>query len=220
MKINIKDFGYKKLLLGLVLLLSFNTGVYAEEDKRTEQQRILDEQNEGFDFLDDKEAKEFSSSSQVETEESKIKAEQERIDKIKDPKTKAAEQKDLDTRKEKFDKARDERDKENGECNPRPGHYCVKIDSFQKGGEVISGKNGIELLSNYVKVIYKVATGIIGVICVLIIVISGMQISFGGLSPEGVNQGKERIMQALLSLALLFGTALILQVVNPGFFVS
>ena len=103
-------------------------------------------------------------------------------------------------------------------CPPNHvGKYCVKIDTFT-GSENIIADNGIELWKEFISRIYKMAAGIIGLICVLIIVFSGMQMSLGGLSSEGVNQAKERIMQALLSLILLFGTALLLQVINPGFF--
>ncbi len=86
------------------------------------------------------------------------------------------------------------------------------------GNKAVAGKNGIDLFTNYIALIYKYAASIIGIICVLIIVISGVQISFGGANSELVNQGKERIMQAIFSLALLFLSALILKAINPGFF--
>ncbi len=102
-------------------------------------------------------------------------------------------------------------------CIPAPGNYCVEIDTFD-GKEVIRGDNGIKLVTEYIKVMYIVAAGIIGIVCVLIVVISGIQISFGGLSPEAVNQAKDRILQAVFSMILLFSSALILKVVNSNFF--
>lgn len=96
--------------------------------------------------------------------------------------------------------------------------YEVKVDTFKQKDQVITGATGVELWKNFTSEIYKAGAGIIGVVCVLIIVFSGIQISLGGLSSEGVNQAKERIMQALLSLILLFGAALLLRVINPGFF--
>ena len=96
--------------------------------------------------------------------------------------------------------------------------YKLKLDTFTKNDDIIEGDTGVELWKNFTIKIYKAAAGIIGIICVLIIVFSGIQISLGGLSSEGVNQAKERIIQALLSLILLFGASLLLRVVNPGFF--
>ncbi len=99
-----------------------------------------------------------------------------------------------------------------------PSKYRVHIDSFEEGGEDITGNDGIELITNYIEVFYKIAAGMIGIICVLIVAVSGVQISLGGLSPEGVNQAKDRIIQALLSMALLFSSAAILKAINGGFF--
>jgi hypothetical protein len=95
--------------------------------------------------------------------------------------------------------------------------YKVTIDSFS-GEETVEAKNGIELITKYIAIFYKAAAGIIGIICVLIIVVSGMQISVGGLDPEGVNKAKERILQAIFSMILLFSSAAILKTINSGFF--
>lgn len=97
--------------------------------------------------------------------------------------------------------------------------YCVELQEAVAGQETVVGRTGIDLISRYISLIYKYGVSIIGIICVLIIVVSGVQISMGGANSENVNQGKERILQALLSLILLFCSALILKVVNPGFFI-
>lgn len=97
--------------------------------------------------------------------------------------------------------------------------YCVELQEAVAGKETVVGRTGIDLISRYISLIYKYGASIIGVFCVLIIVVSGVQISMGGANSENVNQGKERILQALLSLILLFCSALILKVVNPGFFI-
>ncbi len=102
--------------------------------------------------------------------------------------------------------------------NQGAAKYKVHIDSFKEGGEDITGEDGIDLITKYIAFFYKAAAGIIGLICVLIVAISGVQISLGGLSPEGVNQAKDRIIQALLSMALLFSSAAILKAINGGFF--
>lgn len=78
--------------------------------------------------------------------------------------------------------------------------------------------NGVDLINQYISMIYMWMASIIGLIAVLMIVVSGIQIIFGGASPELVSDAKTRIMQSLLSLVLLFATALILKTVNPGFF--
>ena len=97
--------------------------------------------------------------------------------------------------------------------------YCVDLREPINGQKSVRAKDGVSLLSSYIGTIYKYAASIIGILCVLIIVISGVQISLGGANAEMVNQAKERIMQALLSLILLFGTGLLLKTINPGFFV-
>lgn len=97
--------------------------------------------------------------------------------------------------------------------------YNVDIDTFARK-ETASGDNGIELITSYISLFYKAVASIIGLICVLIVVISGVQITMGGIDPEGVNQAKERILQAIFSLLLLFGSALLLKTVNPGFFLT
>lgn len=98
--------------------------------------------------------------------------------------------------------------------------YYIKLQEPLIDGTCwIKAEGGVGVVTTYISKIYKVGAGIIGVLCVLIIVISGIQISLGGMNSEMVNQGKERIIQALLSLLLLFGSALILKTINPGFFV-
>ncbi len=233
MKINIKNFGYQKLLLSLILLLQVGSIGFSYAETQSEKQSQIDQNylKNPYSHADAQKNGVSPEAQSIAENKKAIDALDKRIKKERDPNKKKELKKQRDKQQASLNKEMEDYQKKDPAaakvaeqslklCVPAPGHYCVKIDSFQKGGEVISGRNGVELISNYVKVIYKVATGIIGVICVLIIVISGIQISFGGLAPEGVNQAKERIMQALLSLALLFGTALILKVVNPGFFVG
>jgi hypothetical protein len=104
------------------------------------------------------------------------------------------------------------------EDGPEEVRYCVELQEPIAGTRAVVGKDGVGLLSNFIQQIYIYGASIIGIICVLIIVVSGIQISLGGANSEFVNQGKERILQALLSLILLFASALILRTINPGFF--
>lgn len=83
---------------------------------------------------------------------------------------------------------------------------------------VIYGDDGLSLLNNYASRVYQWIAGIVGAICILIIVVSGIQISIGGLSPEEVGSAKERVERALIGLAVLFLSAFILYTINPTFF--
>lgn len=107
-------------------------------------------------------------------------------------------------------------EKEN--CNK----YCITLQEQLpiEGGQIksISGDSGVGLLSSYFNAWYRVGALILGLIAVLVIVVSGVQISMGGASEEGVTAAKTRIMAAILSLVLLFSSALILHTINPLFF--
>ncbi|PID70413.1 hypothetical protein CSB37_01850 [bacterium DOLZORAL124_38_8] len=103
--------------------------------------------------------------------------------------------------------------------------YCVDFQEAipigQKSGELaksVGGDTGIDLVKSYVAMVYRVGVTLLSLICVLVIVVSGIQISSAGVDSGAVEQAKGRIAQALLSLALLFGSAMILKAINPGFF--
>ncbi len=85
-------------------------------------------------------------------------------------------------------------------------------------GDIITGRTGMELTKNYITLIYTYGASLIGIICVLLIVFSGIQIITGGADAENVTQAKTRIFNSLLSLVLLFMSAMILKSINPGFF--
>ncbi len=102
--------------------------------------------------------------------------------------------------------------------------YCV---SFQEAvpigpqGEIsksIGANSGVGLIKNYVSMIYKFGSMFIALVAVLVIVISGIQMTTGGIDPNAFESAKERILAALLSLLLLFSSAMILKTINPGFF--
>lgn len=83
---------------------------------------------------------------------------------------------------------------------------------------VVSGTDGLSLLNNYASRVYQWIAGIVGAICILIIIVSGIQISIGGLSADEVGSAKERVERALIGLAVLFLSAFILYTINPTFF--
>jgi len=100
-------------------------------------------------------------------------------------------------------------------------NYEIPLQEPLLSGEdnaMLSGDTGMDLVTKYIKMIYTYGASILGIICVLIIVISGIQISMGGAQADLVSSAKTRIFQALLSLAILFLSAVILKTINPGFF--
>ena len=107
---------------------------------------------------------------------------------------------------------------EKSECNK----YCVGFqESIPIGGKdvkSISGESGTDLMMNYVSMIYKFGAIILGLIAVLVIVISGVQMIAGGAEESNYTDAKDRILQAILSLIMLFSSALILKTINPDFF--
>lgn len=82
----------------------------------------------------------------------------------------------------------------------------------------ITGKSGADIFGKYVALLYKWAAGIVGIVSVLIIVFSGIQISTAGGESGKIDLAKTRIMQSLAGLAILFLASLILYTINPGFF--
>ena len=107
---------------------------------------------------------------------------------------------------------------EKEQCNK----YCITFqESIPMGNKEIksiSGNSGTDLAMNYVSMIYKFGASILGIIAVLIIVVSGVQIITGGVDDGAISAAKNRILQALLSLVMLFSSALILRTINPDFF--
>jgi hypothetical protein len=84
--------------------------------------------------------------------------------------------------------------------------------------QIIIGQSGTAILKTYVAILYRWAAGLVGIVAVLVIVISGIQISTDQGSGEGVGAAKTRIIQALSGLVILFLSGLILYTINPTFF--
>ncbi len=85
-------------------------------------------------------------------------------------------------------------------------------------GCYVSGEDGLDLLNNYARMIYQWIAGIVGSVCIMIIIFSGIQISLGGVNPDDVQAAKDRISRSLVGLVVLFLSALILYTINPIFF--
>jgi hypothetical protein len=85
---------------------------------------------------------------------------------------------------------------------------------------VILAKGGTAMITGYVAMIYKWAAPIVAMICVLVIVISGLQLSFSGGDSGAVDSAKKRILQSIAGLAVLFLSSMILYTANPNFFTA
>lgn len=88
----------------------------------------------------------------------------------------------------------------------------------QEWKQIIVGSDGSEILVTYAKILYKWLAGFIGLVAVLFIIVGGIQISTAGANQEGMQQGKDRIIAALVALTILFLSSLILYTINPTFF--
>lgn len=86
--------------------------------------------------------------------------------------------------------------------------------------QVFVSKSGVDMLYLYIGAIYRWGASIIGVIAVLVIVISGIQISAAGGEQAAVTSAKTRITQSLIGIVVLFLSGIILYTINPTFFTA
>lgn len=94
----------------------------------------------------------------------------------------------------------------------------IKIKSALSNN-VLEAKTGKGIVFLYVNEIYRWGTGIVGPICVLIIIINGLRISSSAGNTEAITQAKGMIAQSISGLVLLFMAGTILYIVNPNAFV-
>lgn len=98
-----------------------------------------------------------------------------------------------------------------------PNEYLHKDFVYCRMVQVIEAGSGSGLIKAYTGLIYKWAAGTVGIVAVLVIVVSGIQIITSDVSGD-VDSAKNRIGQSLIGLAILFLSAVILYTVNPNFF--
>jgi len=99
---------------------------------------------------------------------------------------------------------------------------CIGVDPAKQTCQrvqVLKGKTGVDLIYNYVGMIYKWAAGTIGIITVFTMVYNGILIMSAGGDSAKIEQAKGRITQSLVGLVILFLSGLILYTINPTFFV-
>jgi hypothetical protein len=101
---------------------------------------------------------------------------------------------------------------------PYSGNVSCPEDASCTYVQLIIGRSGDEILKTYIAVMYRWGASIVGIIAVLVMVISGIQISMDQGGGEQVGAAKTRIMQSLSGLVILFLSALILYTINPTFF--
>lgn len=85
--------------------------------------------------------------------------------------------------------------------------------------QIIHADSGSDLIFTYVRMIYLWAAGTIGIVTVFTLVYSGIGISMAGGDSGKIDNFKQRIMQSLVGLVVLFLSGLILYTINPTFFV-
>lgn len=85
--------------------------------------------------------------------------------------------------------------------------------------QVLQANSGSDLIYKYVRMIYLWAAGTIGIVAVFTMVYSGIGISAAGGDSGKIDNFKQRIMQSLIGLVVLFLSGLILYTINPTFFV-
>lgn len=86
--------------------------------------------------------------------------------------------------------------------------------------QVFLSQSGVDMLYYYIGAIYRWGASVIGVIAVLVIVISGIQISAAGGEQAAVTSAKTRITQSLIGIVVLFMSGIILYSINPTFFTA
>lgn len=108
-------------------------------------------------------------------------------------------------------------------CNQTDAVYTVDYSTCSSKAahcekrQWIIASTGAGIIKTYVKQIYIFAASIIGFISVCVIIFSGIQISISGVSGS-IEEAKERIIQSIMGLVLLFLSGLILYTINPTFF--
>ena len=90
-------------------------------------------------------------------------------------------------------------------------YHCIEY-------QLILSNSGTIVIYTYINTIYRWAATIVGLISVMVIIFSGIQIATSGGETEVLSNAKSRIIKSLSGLAVLFLSGLILYTINPTFF--
>lgn len=108
-----------------------------------------------------------------------------------------------------------------GDCgtkNEKRGDVMIVKAECDEVTVLMTKAGGVQLMQLYISLVYKWVAGIVGIISVLIMIISGIQIITASGEQEAVTSARKRILQSLAAIVLLFLATIILQVINPTFF--
>ena len=86
--------------------------------------------------------------------------------------------------------------------------------------QVLFAESGSDLIKTYVGLVYRWASGIVGIIAVLVIIVNGIRISTAGGDQSTYEGARDSIIKSLVSIALLFLAGILLYSINPNFFTS
>ncbi len=112
------------------------------------------------------------------------------------------------------------------DCSTKAQETATKANPILKAQfscrevQVILSKGGTTMIYYYIGTIYRWGAGLVGIIAVTLIIISGIQISAAGGEPDAINAAKKRIIQSIAGIVVLFLSGLILYTVNPNFFTA
>lgn len=110
-----------------------------------------------------------------------------------------------------------------GECKDTRYIYteeygtCIDNATNCEKRQWIISTSGTGIIKVYVKQLYRWAAATVGFIAVVTIVVSGIQISISGVSGD-ITSAKNRILQSIAGIVLLFLSGIILYTINPDFF--
>jgi len=102
------------------------------------------------------------------------------------------------------------------EKDPKILYETVSCRNVQE----LKADSGIGLFETYVGLIYRWAASIVGIVAVVVMIISGIQIAVAGGDTGKIDEAKKRIYQSLAGVVVLFLSALILYTINPNFFTA
>ncbi len=90
-------------------------------------------------------------------------------------------------------------------------YHCTEV-------QLLLSQSGTIVIYMYINTIYRWAATIVGLISVMVMIFSGIQIATSGGETEVLTNAKSRIIKSLSGLAVLFLSGLILYTINPTFF--
>jgi hypothetical protein len=104
-----------------------------------------------------------------------------------------------------------------GEAIQPPAYGPVQAILTREKGNADSA--GVFLFYGYLGLIYRYASGVIVGMVVLFIIVGGIQMTTSAGDTAKFDEGKKRIVRALVGMVIWFLASLILYTINPTFFV-